>query len=590
MQDPVDEIKNRLDVKDVISDYIKIEKSGVNFKARCPFHQEKTPSFFVSPGRQIWRCFGCGEGGDMFTFVEKIDGVDFREALQRLGQKAGVEVRTQNPKIKSEKNKSLEICDLASKYFYHQLESKNGQLIVEYFKSRGIKEDTIEEFRLGYAPVKSQGLIKFLRERKYDYYDMERAGIAFKSDLSGDWLTRFRSRIIFPIFNMTGSVVGFGARKFTDELAKQMGRIIKEDSAKYINSPQTNIYNKSNILYGLDKAKMAIRQNDACVVVEGYTDVILAHQAGYKNVIASSGTALSESQLNLIGRFTKNLLTSFDMDAAGDSATRRGIDLAQSGGFDVKVITLDEGKDPADIIVQDIKKWEYAIKNAKSITQFYFDSAFKKFDTTTARGKREIGYVLAPIIKNIPSKIEQAHWVQALASKLDVEQDNVWEEVGKVDHKPQIANSQNTKQQNSIAKPKFSKKELLARQILLGIFKNKKLFAMAKKEKNNFDNTLRPLQILNIALEQSSFNLNKLDTEDKKFVDQLMFEAEITEDELPEDQFAAILNVYKKVILKEELKSLELNIKKEEQGKNDDSNISKLLKKFHKKTQEIGNV
>lgn len=587
MQDPVDEIKNKLDVKDVISDYIKIEKSGVNFKARCPFHQEKTPSFFVSPSRQIWRCFGCAEGGDMFTFVEKIDGVDFREALQRLGQKAGVEVRTQNPKIKSERNKSLEICDLASKYFHHQLESKNGKLVVEYFKSRGIKKDTIEEFRLGYAPVRSQSLIKFLRERGYDYYDMERAGIAFKSDLSGDWLTRFRSRIIFPIFNTTGNVVGFGARKFTDELAKQMGRAIKQDSAKYINSPQTNIYNKSSILYGLDKAKMAIRQNDVCVIVEGYTDVILAHQAGYKNVIASSGTALAESQLNLIGRFTKNLLTSFDMDMAGDSATRRGIDLAQSLDFDIKVIILDDGMDPADIIVQDIKKWEDAIKNAKSITQFYFDSAFKKFDATTAAGKREIGNILAPIIKNIPSKIEQAHWVQILAGKLAVEQDNVWEEVKK-SHNTQHKTYNKNQELNKSREKKLSKKELLAQQILLGVFKNKKLFAAAKKEQNNFDNNLRPLRILNIVLEQSSPNLNKLDAEDKKFVDQLIFEAEMMEDELSGDQFVAILVAYKKVILKEELKKLELNIKKEEQGGN--NNTDKLLKKFHKKIQEMNSI
>lgn len=306
MQDPVDEIKNRLDVKDVILDYIKLEKSGVNFKARCPFHQEKTPSFFVSPSRQIWRCFGCGEGGDMFTFVEKIDGVDFREALARLGQKAGVEIKNQDPKIKSEKNKSLEICELVAKYFHHQLESKNGKFIMEYFKKRGIKEEAVEKFCLGYAPIRSQGLIKFLREREYNYHDMERAGIAFRSSLSGDWFTRFGGRIVFPIFSINGNVVGFGARKLTDELAKQVGRIIKLDSAKYINSPQTNIYNKSGILYGLDKAKMAIRQNDTCVVVEGYTDVILAHQGGYKNVIASSGTALSEGQLNLIGRFTKD--------------------------------------------------------------------------------------------------------------------------------------------------------------------------------------------------------------------------------------------------------------------------------------------
>src|SRR3989338_11208052 len=422
-KDPVEEIKNKLDIKDVVADYIKLDKSGVNFKARCPFHQEKTPSFFVSSQRQLWRCFGCGEGGDIFTFIERIEGVDFKDALQRLEQKAGVEITRQNPKERTEKNKSKEICDLASKYFHHQLESKNGKIVKEYLKSRGINENSIEEFNLGYAPIRSKGLLEFLKEKGFDYQDIAKAGIAFKSDISEDWLTRFRSRVIFPIFNTQGEIVGFGARKLTDELAEKIGRKLEKDSAKYINSPQTNIYDKSSILYGLDKAKMAIRQKDECIVVEGYTDVILAHQEGYKNVVAASGTSLTEQQLNLISRFSKNLVTSFDMDIAGDSATRRGINLAQSLGFNVKVLSLSQGKDPADIIVENKKEWDNALQNTKSIMQFYTDSAFERFDPKTAEVKREIGKMLAPLVAGIQSKIEQAHWVQQIATKLQMDQD-----------------------------------------------------------------------------------------------------------------------------------------------------------------------
>ena len=588
-QDPVDQIKNKLDIKDVIANYIKLEKSGVNLKARCPFHQERTPSFFVSPSRQIWRCFGCGEGGDIFTFIEKIEGVDFVDALQRLGQKAGVDVKKQDPKIRNQKNKSLEICDLVSKYFHRQLESKNGELVVEYFASRGINKQSIEDFRLGYAPVKSDNLITFLRKKNYEHLDMERAGVAFKSDISGDWLTRFRSRIIFPISSVAGDVVGFGARSLTEELALKMNRKVKFDTAKYINSPQTNIYDKSNILYGLNEAKIAIRQQDVCIVVEGYTDVILAHQEGFKNVVAASGTSLTAGQLDLISRFTKNLITSFDMDIAGDSATKRGIDLAQNMGFDVKVLILEEGKDPADVIFEDKNKWEEALKNTKSIMQFYFDGAFDRFDSSSAEGKREIGKILSPLIANIPSRIEQAHWVSDLSTRLKVGQEDVWEEVKVSNRKSQATGYEEASKDNVIKKQQISKKELLAQYMLLAVLKNGKLL----KEVKNLDETIKPFKLLKVAKGMDKFDLDKfikkIDKDDRILVDQLLLEADIKGGDWTKGHFRAILTSYRKAIVEEELKELEAQVKQKERDGNEEE-VKKLLDKFHKKTIELYNA
>ena len=588
-QDPVDQIKNKLDIKDVIANYIKLEKSGVNLKARCPFHQERTPSFFVSPSRQIWRCFGCGEGGDIFTFIEKIEGVDFVDALQRLGQKAGVDVKKQDPKIRNQKNKSLEICDLVSKYFHRQLESKNGELVVEYFASRGINKQSIEDFRLGYAPVKSDNLITFLRKKNYEHLDMERAGVAFKSDISGDWLTRFRSRIIFPISSVAGDVVGFGARSLTEELALKMNRKVKFDTAKYINSPQTNIYDKSNILYGLNEAKIAIRQQDVCIVVEGYTDVILAHQEGFKNVVAASGTSLTAGQLDLISRFTKNLITSFDMDIAGDSATKRGIDLAQNMGFDVKVLILEEGKDPADVIFEDKNKWEEALKNTKSIMQFYFDGAFDRFDSSSAEGKREIGKILSPLIANIPSRIEQAHWVSDLSTRLKVGQEDVWEEVKVSNRKSQATGYEEASKDNVIKKQQISKKELLAQYMLLAVLKNGKLL----KEVKNLDETIKPFKLLKVAKGMEKFDLDKfikkIDKDDRILVDQLLLEADVKGGDWTKGHFRAILTSYRKAIVEEELKELEAQVKQKERDGNEEE-VKKLLDKFHKKTIELYNA
>ncbi len=426
MDSQIEEIKNRLNVVDVIGSYIKLTKTGANYRGACPFHSEKKPSFFVSPARQMWKCFGCGAGHSIFDFVMKIEGVEFGDALRILAQKAGVELKRENPQLRTERQRLYEICDLASSFFEKQLgASQWGKEAKEYLLKRGITEASIKKWRLGYSPDTWQGLSDFLVGRGYARQEIVKAGLAVASEKGKDPYDRFRGRIIFPIFDSNSQAIGFGARIFKDSDAK--------DVAKYINTPQTLLYDKSNVLYGINNAKLAVRKSNQCVLTEGYTDAIMAHQAGFENTVAVSGTALTGRHLNLLKRYSDNLLLAFDMDVAGDSATKRGINLAESQGFNIKVIDVySNAKDPAEIILENPKNWEDSLAKARSIMDFYFDSALTGFDKSTPNGKKEIGRIVLPAIKRLPNKIEQSYWIQKLSQQLGVKEEAIIEELGKV--------------------------------------------------------------------------------------------------------------------------------------------------------------
>jgi len=436
---PIDEIKSRLDIIEVISSYIKLSKTGANYRALCPFHSEKKPSFFVSPVRQIWHCFGCGKGSDIFGFVKEIEGVEFGDALRILARRAGVELKPMRPESASwrtERQRLYEICELATRFFEKQLEeSSSGKEAKKYLLSRGISEGSIKKWRLGYSPDTWEGLTEFLVSRGYKREEVIKAGLAIQKEpigeISGqiredlrDAYDRFRGRIIFPIFDLNSQTIGFGGRVFKEK--------DKAEIAKYVNTPNTLLYDKSRVLYGLDKAKVEIRKKDNCILVEGYTDVIMSHQAGVQNVVATSGTALTPYQLKILKRYSENLILGFDMDVAGDSATKRGIDLAQGQGFNIKVIRLSEGKDAADIISKNPKEWQNSLLKEKSILEFYFESAFSGRDSKTPEGKKEIAKILLPVIKRIPNKIERGYWIQKLAKELGAKEENIEEELKKV--------------------------------------------------------------------------------------------------------------------------------------------------------------
>ncbi len=417
---PIDEIKNRLDIVEVIGSYIKLQKAGANYRALCPFHSEKKPSFFISPARQIWHCFGCSKGGNIFQFIMEIEGVEFGDALRILAQKAGVQLKKQPPELITERQRLDEVCELATQFFEKQLESKTGEEVKKYLLERGISEESIKKWRIGWAPEIRQSLSNFLVSNGYQKEEMEKAGLAIKSE-SADFFDRFRGRIMFPIFDLNSQVAGFSGRIFKSE-----------DLAKYINTPNTLLYDKSKILYGLDKARLEIRKKDFCILVEGQIDAIAAHQAGFENAVATLGTALAPYQLRILKRYSENLFTAFDMDVAGNTATKRGIDLAQVQGFNIKVITMPEGLDPADIIFKNPKDWGKLVKEAKSILNFYFETAFSGRDPKSPEGKKEISKILLPVIKKIPNKIEQSHWIQTLSNLLGVKEEAVTDELKKV--------------------------------------------------------------------------------------------------------------------------------------------------------------
>lgn len=436
----IDEIKSRLDIIDVVGGYIKLQKAGRNYKALCPLHNEKTPSFMVSPERQIWHCFGCNEGGDIFSFVMKMDGLEFGDALRMLAKKAGIVLKKQDPQLKTQRQRLYEICELATKFFEKQLwDSKTGAEIQTYLRERKLLDKTIKEWRLGYAPNNWHSLEEFLLNKGYKYEEILQAGLIIKKEeTTNNYYDRFRDRIIFPICDINGQVVGFSGRinPFSSDNkdlamptclpAGMAGR-----QAKYINSPQTFIYDKSRILYGLDKTKLQIRKENACVIVEGNIDAIMSQQANIKNTVASSGTALTDHQLKIIKRYTDNLIIAFDADLAGDAATKKGIDLALQNDFNVKIIQLAE-KDPADLIKINPKEWEKAVQGAQEIIEFYFKNTLVQYSqkaTLGAKDKKQIAQILLPIIQKIRNKIERAHWLQELSKKIATDEKILWEQI-----------------------------------------------------------------------------------------------------------------------------------------------------------------
>ena len=426
LSSPIEDIKNRLDVVDILGGYVKLQKAGANYRALCPFHSEKTPSFFVSPARQVWRCFGCGIGGDIFKFIMQIDGVEFGDALRLLAQRAGVELQKASPlfiKLQTERKRLFEITEWATKFFEAQFVSTQGKEVKAYLLKRGFSEESIAAWRLGYAPDSAHSLFNFLQNKGFRADDIHKAGLLVRS--GQDAYDRFRSRVMFPIFDLNSHIAGFGGRIFGEKAHDK-------EIAKYINTSNTPLYDKSRILYGLDRAKMAIRQKNFSLLVEGYVDTVLVSQAGFSNVIAVSGTALTPFHLKLLRRYSDNVYLSFDMDVGGDTATKRGIDLAIAEGFNVKIVTVEEGKDPADVILENPLLWSKAVENAKSIFDFYFDQTLQRYSTKTAEGKKEISRILLPLIKKVPNRIEQSHWIGVLAKELGSKEEDIHAELKKL--------------------------------------------------------------------------------------------------------------------------------------------------------------
>lgn len=429
MPSSAEQIKERLNIVEVVSQYLRLEKSGANFKARCPFHTEKTPSFFVSPTRQAWHCFGCSRGGDVFSFVQEIDGLDFLEALQRLAAQAGVELKKENPKIRSERQRLFDLLETATRHYEKNLVRNTA--VGSYLKSRALTGKTAKQFRIGYAKAEWGDVVRFLLAAGFFESEIERTGLALKS-ADGRIHDRFRGRIMFPIADSFGHTVGFSGRIFEEmprAPAEDAEQPAQDAAAKYINTPQTPLFDKSALLFGFHHAKAAIRKTNRCVIVEGQMDVVLSHQAEQENTVAVSGTALSAKHLALVRRLADTVVLAFDPDAAGARAMHRSVELALKENFDVRAALLARGKDPADMVKDDPASWTGAVERAIPFLQFFINEFQHAAPTEdTHRKAREASTMILPFIAMMPNAVDRAHWIGAASKSLGIREESLWEE------------------------------------------------------------------------------------------------------------------------------------------------------------------
>lgn len=418
MNDEVEEIKKRLDIVDFISGYLTLKKAGSNYKANCPFHQERTPSFMVSAEKQIFKCFGCGEAGDIFSFLMKMEGLNFPEALEMLANRAGVILeKKRSPEVyqkeKDTKSRIFKINQTAAQV-YHKilLEHQLAEPARQYLKKRQINQTTVKDFMLGYAPAKPV-LGDFLKKRGFSDQEIYQAGNP----------DRFKNRLIFPISDQMGNIVGF------------TGRVLDpEDQPKYLNTPETAIFHKSRILYGLNLAKQAIKQEKKSLVVEGQMDVIASHQAGIKTAVASSGTALTTDHLDILQRYADNIIFAFDQDLAGQNASKKSIQMAILKGMNVKMIQISEGfKDAGEIVEKDPKLWQKTVEKSVHFLDWLILEKFKdKNQALSGQEKKEIAQEILPFLAIIPDKIEQGHYIKLMTKKLDTKENLIIDALNKI--------------------------------------------------------------------------------------------------------------------------------------------------------------
>lgn len=417
----VETIKGRLDIAQVVSGYIKIEKAGRSFKARCPFHNEKTPSFFISPERQSFYCFGCGAKGDIFSFVEQMEGLDFREALKLLAEKAGVELQYRSPESKMEKDELFGALEEATGFFEKEL-SKNKEAY-RYILSRGIGEQTIKDWRIGYAPFEWRSLYNHVKERGLSEPLALKAGLIKKSaeeEKSKEPYDIFRDRIIFPLFDASGRVIAFSGRALS-----------KETEPKYLNSPDTVLFTKSEVLYGLDRAKQQIRQKDYTVLVEGQIDLVLSHQAGVGNTVASSGTAFTQAHLERLKNLSSRIILAFDGDSAGQKAAEKASILGISLGLEVKVASLPDGLDPAEVVKKNPEDWKNILRASLPTVEFFLNKVEAEEKDPRKLGKL-IEKNILPMIKLLGSAIERSHFISMIAKRTGIKEEILWEDLKRI--------------------------------------------------------------------------------------------------------------------------------------------------------------
>ncbi len=611
-----EEIKSRLDIVDVIKEYVQLKPVGANFSASSPFNREKTPSFMVSPEKQIWHCFSSGKGGDVITFIMEIEGVNFVEALRILAPKAGVTLKKEDPKVVSKRNKLMDINELAANYYHRVLmESSVAGEARGYLTERKLSQETLIDWKIGFSPNSWEDLVNFLKKKGYKEEEIISAGLANRRKGGNGIYNRFRDRIMFPLCDYNGNVVAFSARV-------RPGKEKEEIMGKYINSPQTMIYDKSRILFGLDKAKKEIKSEGYTVVMEGQMDVITAHQNGFGNTVASSGTALTREQLKLLKRYSSNLVLAFDMDQAGQMAVDRGVNQALPLDMKLKIITMEEDKDPDDIIRENPEKWKEILSSAREIMEYYFDKVCSEVEIGELEGKREAARRLLPLINKISDLIAKDHWLKRLSQKLDVEESLLRESLSSL-KKDNYSNE--TEEEQEAPRPRESgpsSREEAASLNLLAIilqfpdflsfileriemdqiqgkrakqiYKNLFLYYNNKKEdsENSFDySEFKQFLKTRFSFSEEDEEYSNSDLRDQiEFLDKLAVQGERDyyglEEREVKSEVLKIINLLKKGNIRERMREIEKLIKDSEKGE-DKKETDELLAELKDLTEEL---
>lgn len=460
----VQEVKEATDIVEVIGARIGLQKAGRYFKANCPFHSEKSPSFFVDDALQRYKCFGCGESGDVLTFLEKYEGMSFSEALEELAQKAGITLKKYTKsKDDTLREEILEVLSLARSYYHYLLtDHKSGEVAREYLKERKVTKESVTLFQMGYALDQWEGLLTFLhKKKKYSLSILEQAGLIIKGR-NNKYYDRFRGRIIFPLKDHRGRVVGFSGRKIQGD----------EKDAKYINSPETVLYHKSKMLFGFSELYQEIRKAGFVVVVEGEFDVVSSTQAHMNSIVAIKGSALTEDHAKLLARTVEKVLLSLDTDSAGVAATKKAIEALKKTELQLRVIVIPDGKDPDELIKTDSKLWRKAVKESVTAHEFLILVAFKNNDASTPEGKQAIMRELLPVLSEIDHAVEREHYSREVAQKLGVNLESVKADIQNFQRGKSFGSEVVKQSKKEALEPKLSVRDRLERYIIFLLFQS----------------------------------------------------------------------------------------------------------------------
>lgn len=576
MDNPIEEIKKRIDIVEFIGNYLSLKKSGKNFKTLCPFHQEKTPSFIISPERQIWHCFGaCQEGGDIIRFLMKWENITFFEALKELANKLGIKIKKVNfeDKIWKKKEKIFNINYLASE-FYHYLLTRHqlGKKALNYLQERKINQKIVKTFSLGYAPLSWNSLLKFLKKKGFEEEEILESGLLVKNE-RGRFYDRFRQRIIFPIFDHRNNILGFSGRIFE-----------KEEEAKYINTPETPVYHKRETLFGINLTKDFIKQKNQAIIVEGEFDMISCYQNGIENVVAIKGTAITREQLMLLKRHTNQIVLSLDSDVAGEETTKRAIFEAENFDFNIFVIAINFAKDPDEALKNNPIAFKKNIKKPVPVYDFILDLTFKKYGNKDPFAKKNFANEIVPFLLNIKNPIVYDHYLKKTASILDIDQKSIEALIKKEKNKQK---KYHFFRQTNQEKNRY---QLLETYILSLIFQNQqpnkvydRFFQILEKEDFSFPSYLKIIDYF-VNFQRKYFLKDDLLKNQSKFAsflpaelipayDQIMlFDISIFSENIEDKEIEKTVLEFKKLSLKKRIK--------EKTEKDDLKNIEILTKKL----------